>query len=137
MAAECGLRPIRPPTICSATGSPRDRPGANRTIRRSSASKCSRPSSSSTAGDVQQLQVTASYSDSTTRDVTATAEYFSQQPGRLAGHSAGAVRALGEKGDGIVMVRYLGIVAVARFTRALCRESAGSALRRFRAEEFH
>jgi hypothetical protein len=68
------------------------------------------------AGDVKPLQVTASYSDGTTRNVTATAEYFSQQPSHSQVSAAGAVRALGEKGDGIVMVRYMGIVAVARFT---------------------
>ena len=64
----------------------------------------------------QQLKVTARYSDGSTRDVTATSEYFSQQPSRLQISFAGLAHSSGEKGDAIAMVRYLGIVAVSRLT---------------------
>ena len=64
----------------------------------------------------QQLKVTASYADNSTRDVTATAEYFSAQPAALSVTPLGLAHSLGGKGDSIVTVRYLGIVAVARFT---------------------
>ncbi len=67
-------------------------------------------------GGSQQLKVTATYSDNSTRDVTPTAEYFSAQPAALAVTPLGQATALGGKGDLIVTVRYLGIVAVARFT---------------------
>jgi hypothetical protein len=66
-------------------------------------------------GQTQQLKVVASYSDNTTRDVTTTAEYFSAQPADLAVTPLGLVRALEGKGEAIVTVRYLGIVAVSRF----------------------
>ncbi len=64
----------------------------------------------------QQLKVTASYADNSTRDVTTTAEYFSAQPAALSVTPLGLAHSLGGKGDSIVTVRYLGIVAVARFT---------------------
>ncbi len=68
------------------------------------------------AGDEKQLKVIARYSDGSTRDVTPMAEYFSQQPSHSQVSPGGSVRLLGEKGDGVVMVRYMGIVSVARFT---------------------
>jgi len=66
------------------------------------------------AGADQQLKVVARYGDGSTRDVTATAEYFSLQPSHLTVSVDGMVRSLGEKGDAVVMVRYMGIVAVSR-----------------------
>ena len=65
-------------------------------------------------GGNQQLKVVARYSDGSTRDVSPTAEYFSLQPTHLTVAVDGLVRSLGEKGDAIVMVRYMGIVAVSR-----------------------
>lgn len=68
------------------------------------------------AGDAQQLTVTAKYSDGSARDVTALAEFFSQHPNHLQVSGGGLVKSAGEKGEGIVSVRYMGIVAVSRFT---------------------
>ncbi|HQU42720.1 MAG TPA: DUF1549 domain-containing protein, partial [Pirellulales bacterium] len=68
------------------------------------------------AGESQQLAVTARYSDGPDRDVTATAEYFSQQSTRLEVSPGGLIRSLGEKGDAVITVRYMGMVAVSRMT---------------------
>lgn len=62
----------------------------------------------------QPLLVTARYADGSARDVTPTAEYFSQRPDLLEVDARGAVRTLGGLGEGTVMVRYLGAVATAR-----------------------
>ena len=48
--------------------------------------------------------------------MTATSEFFSGQPSRLQVSFTGLARSSGENGDAIAMVRYLGIVAVARLT---------------------
>jgi hypothetical protein len=64
----------------------------------------------------QALTVTARYSDGSTRDVTRMTEYFSQKPILLQVDERGVVRTLGERGEGTVMVRYLGAVASARIT---------------------
>ena len=68
------------------------------------------------AGESQQLKVVARYSDGSTRDVSPTAEYFSQRPTHLTVSFDGLVHSLGDKGDATVMVRYMGIVAVSRMT---------------------
>ena len=68
------------------------------------------------AGESQQLKVVARYSDGSTRDVSPTAEYFSQRPTHLTVSFDGLVHSLGERGDATVMVRYMGIVAVSRMT---------------------
>ncbi|HEX5445565.1 MAG TPA: S-layer protein, partial [Pirellulales bacterium] len=65
-------------------------------------------------GETLPLRVTAHYSDGSTRDVTATAEYFSQQPAHLEVSGEGQVRALDQRGDAAITVRYMGIVAIAR-----------------------
>jgi hypothetical protein len=62
------------------------------------------------------LQVTARYADGRTRDLTDTAEYFSQRPTFLQVDERGTVRALGERGEWNVMVRHLGAVASTRIT---------------------
>lgn len=67
-------------------------------------------------GDAQQLKVTARFSDDATRDVTALAEFFSQQPAQVEVSAGGLVRSLGPKGEAIVTVRYMGIVGVSRWT---------------------
>ena len=68
------------------------------------------------AGETQQLAVTVKYSDGSTRDVTTLAEYFSQHPAHLEVSPNGLVRSLGQKGDAIVTVRYMGVVGVSRLT---------------------
>ena len=67
-------------------------------------------------GESQPLKVVAKYSDSSRRNVTPVAEYFSLRPASLSVSFEGLVRSLGEKGDAAVMVRYMGIVAVSRMT---------------------
>ncbi|HEX3997688.1 MAG TPA: DUF1549 domain-containing protein [Pirellulales bacterium] len=67
-------------------------------------------------GESLQLKVVARYSDGSTRDASALAEYFSLRPANLSVSFEGLVRSLGERGDAAVMVRYLGIVAVSRMT---------------------
>jgi hypothetical protein len=62
------------------------------------------------------LSVTARYSDGSTRDVSRMAEYFGQKPTLVQVDDRGVVRTLGERGEGTVMVRYLGAVASARIT---------------------
>jgi hypothetical protein len=64
----------------------------------------------------QALSVTARYADGSTRDVTQMAEYFTQKPTLLQVDDRGVVRTLEERGEGTVMVRYLGAVASARIT---------------------
>ena len=79
------------------------------------------------AGGNQQLKVTARYSDNSTRDVTAICEYFSGQPSRLTVSFGGLAHSTGEQGDAIAMVRYMGIVAVARLTVPYASTPASSA----------
>lgn len=69
-----------------------------------------------TADGKQQIRVVASYSDGSRRDVTREAEYKSQQPDIIDVDDRGAIRTLGTTGEGAVMVRYMGLVDVARVT---------------------
>lgn len=62
-----------------------------------------------------QLRVTARYSDGSHRDVTETAEYLNQSSAQLAVTPEGRVQTLAAAGEGIVAVRYQGIVAVSRW----------------------
>ena len=89
-----------------------------------------------TATDSQQLHVTARYSDGSTRDVTPTAEYFSQQPAQLQVSTAGLTHMLGQPGDAIVMVRYQGIVAVSRLTVPYSQSVAADAYARFEPKNY-
>ncbi len=61
------------------------------------------------------LAITVHYSDGTSRDVTATALYESQNPELLSVDEAGRVTMNAIRGEGSVMVRYQGQVGVARF----------------------
>ena len=63
------------------------------------------------------LKVVAHYSDSSTRDVTATARYDSQQPMMLDVAASGVVKTSGQVGEGYIMVRYGDLVAISRFTQ--------------------
>ena len=62
----------------------------------------------------QQLRVVAHLTDGSTRDVTRHAEYKAQQPDILKVEPTGLVTTLGHTGEGAVMVRYMGVVDVAR-----------------------
>ena len=69
-----------------------------------------------TADGKQQIRVVATYSDGKRRDVTREAEYKSQQPDIIDVDDRGQIRTLGTTGEGAVMVRYMGLVDVARVT---------------------
>jgi hypothetical protein len=64
----------------------------------------------------QQILVSALFSDGSRRDVTANAEYVSNQPEIVTVAEGGLVQTQDIPGDGAVMVRYLGHVAVFRAT---------------------
>ena len=64
----------------------------------------------------QQLRVVAIFTDGTRHDVTRQAEYKSQEPDILKVEPTGAVSTLDRTGEGAVMVRYMGIVDVAKIT---------------------
>jgi hypothetical protein len=70
----------------------------------------------------QQITVTAHYSDGTSRDVTADAEYHSNDPELLEVYGSGLVKTNHLPGDGAVMARYLGHVAVFRATIPLTHQ---------------
>ncbi len=75
----------------------------------------------------QQLRVVAYNTDGSSHDVTRHAEYKAQQPDILKVEPNGLVTTLGHTGEGAVMVRYMGVVDVARiavpFSRGLPAES--------------
>jgi hypothetical protein len=62
----------------------------------------------------QQLRVVATLSDDTTKDVTAAAEYRGQQVDLVSVTPGGRISTLDATGEGTVMVRYMGLVEVAR-----------------------
>jgi hypothetical protein len=64
----------------------------------------------------QQLRVVATLSDGTTKDVTAEAEYRSQQPDLVTVDADGRATTQDTVGEGTVMVRYRGTVEIARLT---------------------
>ena len=64
----------------------------------------------------QQLRVVATLSDGTTKDVTAEAEYRSQQPDLVTVDADGRATTQDTVGEGTVMVRYRGMVEIARLT---------------------
>ena len=64
----------------------------------------------------QQLRVVATLSDGTTKDVTAEAEYRSQQPDLVTVDTDGRATTQDAVGEGTVMVRYRGMVEIARLT---------------------
>jgi hypothetical protein len=63
-----------------------------------------------------QITVTARFSDGSRRDVTADAEYSSNQPEVASVAEGGLIETQDVPGDGAVMVRYLGHVGVFRVT---------------------
>lgn len=67
-------------------------------------------------GASQQLTVTASYSDGTTRDVTALTDYLSQDKELAEVGEHGLVTAGQISGEGVIVARFMGHVDVARVT---------------------
>jgi hypothetical protein len=67
-------------------------------------------------GSQQQLRVVATYSNDGTKDVTAEAQYQAQQPDLVAVTTGGLASTLDATGEGTIMVRYMGLVDVARLT---------------------
>ena len=80
----------------------------------------------------QPLRVTARYSDGTERDVTPTAQYFSQKPALIRVDEGGVIRTSGGRGEGTVSIRYLGAVASARVMVPYRRDLPGDAFAGFR-----
>lgn len=75
-------------------------------------------------GGLQQLVVTAHYTDGSTEDVTASAQYDSNDKDIAQVDGAGSVRIVGRTGDVAVMVRYQSQVAVFRAAIPLGAEVA-------------
>jgi WD40 repeat protein len=69
----------------------------------------------------QPLRVTARYSDGSTRDVTALAAYTSTEKAVAAVNDHGVVTAGDAAGETVVVVRYMGMIAVSRVTVAADR----------------
>jgi hypothetical protein len=67
-------------------------------------------------GERQRLVVTAIYTDGSCRDVTGEAQYVSNNDQVAVATGEGLVTTRGAAGDAAVMARYMGQVAVARFT---------------------
>ncbi len=63
-----------------------------------------------------ELHVTATYSDGTTRNVTELAEYLSQDKEMVTVDEEGGAQVGSVSGEGILVVRYMGLVDVARLT---------------------
>ena len=84
----------------------------------------------------QQLRVVAHYTDDSTEDVTGRAEYKSQQPDILSVEGHGAVTALRIDGEGAIMVRYAGLVDVARLTIPFSRGLPDAAYAHFKPKNY-
>lgn len=62
-------------------------------------------------GQSEQLQVIAHYSDGTTRDVTRTCAYLSNEPGIVSVTPQGLLKASELPGEATIMARYMGVIA--------------------------
>lgn len=67
-------------------------------------------------GSMQALKVTATYSDGSKRDVTRLAEYLSQDKEMATVDEFGVITAGTLTGEGVIVMRYMGMVDVARVT---------------------
>ena len=67
-------------------------------------------------GETQSLTVTATYSDGTTRDVTARTAFQSNESAIVAVDEAGLVTAGPLPGEAAVMARYMGLIAISNVT---------------------
>ena len=84
----------------------------------------------------QQLRIVATFSDDSSKDVTAEAEYKSQQPDIVSVTNSGLASTLDATGEGTVMVRYMGLVQVARVTVPFGSHVPDSAYAGFRPKNF-
>ena len=95
-----------------------------------------RPSGSCIACLDQQLRVVATLSDGTTKDVTAEAEYRSQQPDLVTVDTDGRATTQDAVGEGTVMVRYRGMVDIARLTVPFGRQVPADAYAHFQPKGY-
>ena len=128
---------IRGPTGCSNNGSLPARPGASANEAEFVGLQVKPIELVLNPKAEQALSVTARYSDGSTRDVTAMAEYFSQKPNLLQVSDTGVVKTLDGRGEGVVMVRYQGAVASARVLVPFRRDLPESAYAGFQPRELH
>jgi len=84
----------------------------------------------------QQLRVVATYTDGTSQDVTRQAEYKSQQPDILKVDPSGSTTTLERTGEGAIMVRYMGLVDVAKITVPFNRDVPASAYADFKPRNY-
>lgn len=84
----------------------------------------------------QQLRVVATYTDKRTQDVTRQAEYKSQQPDILKVDPSGLASTLHRTGEGALMVRYMGLVDVAKITVPFHENVPASAYSGFVAKNY-
>jgi hypothetical protein len=82
------------------------------------------------------LRVTAVYSDGSRRDVTDTARYDAETPELLEVDTHGLVTAGGKAGEGLVMIRYRGQVAIARVTKPYGEQLPSDAYAGFQTKNF-
>ncbi len=84
----------------------------------------------------QQLRVVACLSDGSTRDVTREAEYKSQEPDILTVEATGLISTLNHTGEGVIMVRYMGAVDVAKITVPFNEDVPESAYAHFKSANY-
>ncbi|HEX4144661.1 MAG TPA: DUF1549 and DUF1553 domain-containing protein [Pirellulales bacterium] len=84
----------------------------------------------------QQLRVVATLSDGTTKDVTAEAEYRSQQPDLVTVDPDGRAATQDTVGEGTIMVRYRGMVEIARLTVPFGRQVPADAYAHFQPKNY-
>ncbi len=84
----------------------------------------------------QQLRVVATLSDGTAKDVTAEAEYRSQQPDLVTVDTDGQASTQDAVGEGTVMVRYRGMVEIARLTVPFGRQVPADAYAHFQPKGY-
>jgi hypothetical protein len=89
--------------------------------RRSSRSTSSRSSRRGRSATSQPLRVTARYSDGSARDVTVLAAYSSTEKTVATVNDHGIVTVADAAGETVVVVRYMGLIAVSRVTVAADR----------------
>ncbi|MSU21000.1 MAG: DUF1553 domain-containing protein [Pedosphaera sp.] len=87
-------------------------------------------------GDLQQLRVVAYHSDGSLQDITRQAEYKSQQPDILKVDTEGGMSSLERTGEGAVMIRYMGLVDVARVTVPSNQSLPSDAYAHFEPKDF-
>jgi len=84
----------------------------------------------------QQLRIVAYYSDKTAQDVTNQTEFKSQQPDILKVEHSGLVSTLDRTGEGAIMVRYMGLVDVAKFSVPFNKNIPAEAYAHFKPKSY-